>query len=430
MNSSQQWLIIVGGGHMSVPSILVAKKDFRFKTLVIDGDANCPGAILSDRFINCSTYNIDQILAYSSQWFNEGEEVAGVITNGTDAAEAVYAISNKLGLRGIPYETARRVQNKYLMRHHLTTQGITVCQPRWVEFSTSPSNYYHSDVEEFFLQVEKCGGVVVKPIGQRASRGISIVKNISELKSAVDLVLTYSNQFLVEELLTGTEFSVEGLFNESGQPVWFNVVQRLFNYSDGHALEVGHISPAPIGSTSWAALGSFWHSVAQTMGVKFGPFKVDTLVTDDGTPYVLETACRQSGGWDSQLSTPLATGCRPIHALIALSTGKPYNEFCTPSGESKFAACYSMFSEPGTVKSISEKLRIYSNENLTHTTPNFRPFGPHIRVSVSVGSIIRPIRDCGDRVGFVVVADKDDVAAVNRAEFAARNLQEEIITEE
>jgi len=48
---------------------------------------------------------------------------------------------------------------------------------------------------------------------------------------------------------------------------------------------------------------------ADAVQADFGPFKVDAIwPADSDEPYVLEATCRWSGGFDSQETTPLATG--------------------------------------------------------------------------------------------------------------------------
>ena len=83
--------------------------------------------------------------------------------------------------------------------------------------------------------------LVIKPISQSASRGISIARDDDELLQAVGKAREYGTEILAEQYLTGTEHSAEMLLH-NGSIIWFNIVDRVFSYDKGIPLELGHVN--------------------------------------------------------------------------------------------------------------------------------------------------------------------------------------------
>jgi biotin carboxylase len=405
-----KYLVIIGGGAMCVPVILAARDDFGLKTLVVDGDADCPGSRLADIFYHMSIYDPDEIASNIKSW-NHHLDYVGVVTNGTDAAEAVYATAEALKLPGIPLSVARTVQNKYLSRQFIHDAGLSRLQPRWL-YSKDDASYF--EIKKFMDLIG--GAVVIKPVGQRASRGVSLVNSPREIIQAMQYAKQFSNELLIEERIIGDEYNIEGLLDH-GIPMWFNAVRRIFDYSTGHPIETGHINPAPESAiVTKSTLAGLWITAANVLGVTQGPFKVDAIVTEHGYPYLLETACRQSGGWDSQLTVPLSSGCRPIHANIALATGQPCDDYIDATGEQRFAACAALLPKVGRVVSIDSGL-------LELDIPSI-----DVRLSVKVGDVVSR-QHCGDRAGFVIVTGSTGDEAWHRAQGLASIFSHAIETE-
>jgi len=429
MYDNDRWIFIVGGSSLSVPALLAAKKDFKLKVICSDGDEHCPGSRIADIFIPVSIYDIDShmslLVKLSKEW-PHFKDIAGCLTCGTDAAVTTYAITQAMSLPGIPLEVATIVQNKGLMRNHLHEKKLDEYMPRWEFVKISYEN------SQIFIRnfMNRIGDVVLKPIGQRASKGISIIRHQDEIARAISNALQYNDVALVEERLFGEEYSIDGIL-DNGKVLFWNAVERRFDYTSGIPMEIGHINPAPILQKKdfMEMLLKFWLTVSEAMSVSWGPFKIDTLI-QDGKPYILETACRLSGGWDSALTVPLSSGRSNIHTLIALATQQDYTKYIQSTIDPPmFAACHALFPEPGKVIKLHGKLEQFNAEGMTHPLPYHRPKGPHVRISVKPGDVIESYTHCATRPGFVVVADENYEAAWERASFVARSLAEDIITE-
>lgn len=129
-------------------------------------------------------------------------------------------------------------QSKIATRQVLTANGFL--QPRFQIF-TSP------DVSELKLEFP----LIVKPDLQGSSIGISIVKNIDELRSAIDTALNLDSRVIVEELITDMREVNVAVMRENGNLVtsalevvggdkFFSFEEKYFNTDSGFMKKTGH----------------------------------------------------------------------------------------------------------------------------------------------------------------------------------------------
>ena len=58
----------------------------------------------------------------------------------------------------------------------------------------------------------------------------------------------------------------------------------------------------------------------RTLGINYGSAKGDIII-HEGKPFILEMACRTSGGWFCAGSIPAATGINALNPLIKIAVG-------------------------------------------------------------------------------------------------------------
>ena len=377
-------VICVGAGPLQVPLLREAKA-YGLHVVATDGNPEAPGASVADTFAPIDTYDLEGHGAIVSQLQAHGHQIRGVVTAGADVAPTVAVTATAAGVSGIPVEVAERSHNKAAVREALAG-SLTCYQPTWMQWIPGNSPW---DVTE-----EIAGTIgfpcVLKPLQQRASRGISIVHDRASLPVALPKVLAYGETFLVEAYHVGTEHSVEALLYDQ-ELLWFNVVDRIFTYTDGMPLEIGHVNPSKLSVLQRQRLEVMLRLVARTLGVTWGPFKMDVLWTDEG-PLLLEATCRLSGGWDCQRTSPL-TGRYPLKTLLQIACQLPLEAVRDPEG---YAACAAILPEAtGTVMRLpmltfSQRCRRYPSAILDA-----------LFWSVDPGDRIQPPAHCAERAGFV-----------------------------
>lgn len=127
-----------------------------------------------------------------------------VITDQSDIAVPTTAFLNEeLGLKGIGSEKASLFTNKAVSRTFCRQNGIPV-----------PDFQLCHTAKDAIAFLEKYGKALIKPIDSQSSRGVFIIENREQLYRRCEETLSYSNsapQFLIEEILEGDEFTVDGL---------------------------------------------------------------------------------------------------------------------------------------------------------------------------------------------------------------------------
>jgi D-alanine-D-alanine ligase len=133
--------------------------------------------------------------------------------------------------------------------------------------------------------------VIIKTVSSGASRGVSLVGDSSQLAEAVNGAFRYSDEALVEEFISGDEFTV-GVIGDYKNPKALPVVQiRTKNsffdyqakYEKGAAEE---LCPAPISSELTQALQE--EAIKAYQGVKGTSHSRIDLIVHKGAIYVLE----------------------------------------------------------------------------------------------------------------------------------------------
>lgn len=135
--------------------------------------------------------------------------------------------------------------------------------------------------------------VVVKPASEGSALGVSIVSGKQALAKALDEAFSMDSEVLVETYIAGTELTVAVIGNN--EPRALPIIQIVPQVGDFYDFESKyaadgskHICPAPLDEdvakrvkeTAEAA-----HRALECRGVS----RTDIILSDDGTPWVLET---------------------------------------------------------------------------------------------------------------------------------------------
>lgn len=400
---------IVGAGIIQVPFIEEAKK-LGLAVVVTDGQENAPGMAMADYHSVLSTYDIEghRSLARRMPRHYLGYRFRGVATAGADVACTVAAVAEELGLPGISVPVAGVMQNKARVRATLDAAWLQQYQPWW---SGSCYTRHSRDIGTASMVA---GGfpLVVKPVSQRASRGVTLVNTLEELHRATDKALQYDDAYLVEQRLFGTEHSAEMLF-DGKHVVFFNIVDRIFRYDSGLPVEVGHINPTDLPNDQCNAIFDMMVKAAAALGITWGPFKCDVIVTHDG-PKILECAARLSGGFDST-GTSLLTGRYQTRQLLQLACGMPVE-----AGKSVFD--HDVYAAAPTIWAPKRGIA-------THL-PAYEGAGAKVIWNVKLGAAVQQPTHLAERCGFVLTTGRTHQEAWDHGLAVAQLMQKTMGIEE
>ena len=308
---STNTLLVIGAGPLQCYTIREAQA-LGLRVLATDRNDNAPGFRLADTWKPLDVYDIDG----HRRLVREMGGMAGSVCAGGDAAPTVSACYEAAGMPWVPYEVACRTWNKAAVRACLDEAGLAHYQPQWFTGTELTGNTWTLRPEEWGCPV------VIKPVSQRASRGVTIVDTIEQAEDALRKAWSYDKEILIEERLIGTEHSAEVLFDRDGACVHFHVCDRFFDYANGVPLEIGHINPSRLTTAQQAAVKAMLLESAAAMGITVGPWKCDVIYTGTG-PKILECTARCSGGYDAQRTYPRSANDNLLRRIIQISCGMP-----------------------------------------------------------------------------------------------------------
>ena len=356
-----KWLWILGGGLMQIASIAEAQA-LGLKTIISDMNKDCVCADMADQFVHLDIYDIDTHLKALKSLRAQGLNIQGVFCAGIDCPETAAAMQEYLGRPTAPREIARICHNKREFRQAM----------RVLEY---PTPHIKNKV------------IVKTQLEGAGSRGASIYPD---------------NGWLVENLWEGTEHTVETLFDIHGKFHPCFITDRIFDYSNGFALEVGLRHPTTLPEYVQRKAFKIAESMARDLGIERGPFKLDIIVTEDGVR-VIEATTRFSGGFDCQYLVPTATGKNILRAGILTAIGLScMAEYTLIPKWDKVALSQSLWPEPGIIKKIDGVEEAWQIPGVKHII--FRK-----KVGDTVGEYI----DCTQRVCFIITSgDTEEEARV------------------
>lgn len=397
MGNLRKSIMILGAGIMQIPAILKAK-DMGLFVIASDKNKDAPGFKYADYALILDIKDAKGHVSFALA-NRERFNISGVFA-GADVAVTAAFISEALGLPGIPVEVAVRSNNKWLMKQRWLKDGIAT--PYAEEVAT---------LEEARKAVKKVGlPCMVKAIDNAASRGSRRIDFESELEEALIDAKKHSttNTALIEEYVEGYEQSVE-MIVDKGVHHRFGIVDRHFGFQP-FPIEIGHTNPSKLDNAAQDKLYKLVEDAARSLGIEWGPYKADTIMTDKG-PMILELPARLSGGFHSQYTTPLATGLEPQRAALALAAGMEIPDDSVTRSKEEVTVCKAIFPEPGVVIKISG---IDEAKKL--------PGVNEIFVMVTEGETIAPYKNCANRVCYIIASGKDFKEAEENWERAADTL--------
>jgi biotin carboxylase len=327
-----------------------------------DRDAQAPGFEYADRRAIVSAEDEPSIGKLA-----EAEGVDGVIAPGIDWPVAIAArVAHRFGLpHPLSPETAVLAVSKQRQRERLDQAGVP--QPGW-QLTT--------EAEGLPLPC------VVKPPDRQGQKGLTLVRDASELNAAVELAVAESRAgcALVEELVEGPEvtvnaFSVNGAFHP------LTVTDRLTADPPAFGVALAHAWPSAHDVSDAVAAA---RAAAEALGIENGPTYTQVRLADDGAR-VMELAARLGGGHDAEVCRE-ALDIDPNELALDAAIGEPVQvPEPTPAG----GACVRFLVPPeGELVALGGIDEARASEGVVDARVYRRPgwvFGPFLRGSDRAG---------------------------------------------
>ncbi|GCE64760.1 hypothetical protein OMCYN_00682 [cyanobiont of Ornithocercus magnificus] len=325
----------------------------------------------------CITNNRDlsTILAYAEQL-----QPDAVISDQCDYSLLVQAaISTKLGLPGPTLEAAQLTNNKFLQRKLASSSGVLI--PDY-KLCLSPSDAL-AFAEGFGYPV------ILKPIDNRGSIGVTKVGKPDELSTAFFSALANSHSRLVlaETFIAGQQVTIDGYAFSS---VGYQSIACGSKVMSGEEIQValGIAYPGDLDSSLHNKIVQVNNKVSSVFNFNYGMTHSEYIV-QKGKIYLVETANRGGGVLTSEVVVPLASGINLLDQYISDCLGYRFNYYHIP--ERNPVALRFLNFEPGRVAAI------YNWDTLTCD-----PRCIYSRLMVKPGDQINKITSDADRHGFII----------------------------
>ena len=379
----QKKIMLLGGLRYLLPVIEAAHRQGYH---VITADY-LPGNFAhrySDDYVNVSIVDKDAVLRAARD-----KRIDGILSFACDPGviSAAY-VQEQMGLPSSgPFQSVDILQNKDKFRAFLARHGFNVPKAR----------SYGSREEA----LQDCGlwdyPVIVKPVDAAGSKGVSRVNGAEELDSAVDLAFRFSfaRRIIVEDFLEKRGRSSDtDCFSIDGQ-------LRFVSFNDQH-FDPDSANPFTPAAYSWpstftreeeASLTAEIQRLISLLGMTTALYNVETLVTADGTPYIMEMAPRAGG---NRLAEVLryATGVDMITAITRWAVGDPMGDISQKPYEGHWAEIILHANESGIFRGLQldrpEQAEMIEEDLWVRPGDSVEPFNA---ANQAIGTLILKFRD-------------------------------------
>ena len=306
-------LLILGGGPDQIHGILKAK-EMGIYTIVLDGNENANAKQCADEFHTVSIKHFEQIKQFITNKLNK--KVDGVIAFGVDIASIVAKTANLLKVNyTISLKSALLSEDKFIAKEFMKKNSIPIPKYRQITHMEELNNF-----------IKEVGfPVIIKPVDNSASRGISLITSNNNLSHYFDYAksLSKSKKVIAEEYLSGFQITTESIvYNKN----IFNICCSDRNYDDlekflPRIIENGGDLPSlHMKEKHKEQLKQCMQTISKKLNITNGIIKGDIVIHND-TLYIIEFALRLSGGNFSGFQIQYHTGIDFLSLAILLHLG-------------------------------------------------------------------------------------------------------------
>lgn len=303
-------IMILGGGENQLPLIERAKV-LGYYVVLCDFRDNVPGIELSDVHYQVNTLNPEEVITVG-----KNEQVDGIVTNSEPAFIAMAKVANVLGLKSMSIKDAELYKNKYLMREF--------CKEHNILYPAYRCCTHLQDALDFYKHIEK--KCIIKPLDNSASRGVYSINSEEDLVLLFNDCLSCSSAsnpaVLIEEYVTGTEFTVDGLVTPSGHKCLAISQKKHYTYNENVAYEL--LFDNENIKFDYSQLREVNDKLVNMTGIQFGLTHAEYKFMD-GNFYLIEIQARGGGNFIATDIVPFISGIDSYTELIKWAVGDDFN---------------------------------------------------------------------------------------------------------
>ena len=214
---------------------------------------------------------------------------------------------------GIPYTgsdaaSSRLAMDKYAAKRAYYKAGLSIPADRMI---STKSAFIPGALDGLHFPL------VVKPSDSGSSLGVFICETMEEVKKALLAQSPVVSSVLVEEFISGREFTVSVLGDKSLEPIEIQTKRKFYDfeakYNDN---DTRYLLPAPITPFQKMMLERTAEVAHRSLGCR-DVSRTDIILSFDGTPFVLETNTIPGMTTHSLLPMAARVAGLEFHELVA-----------------------------------------------------------------------------------------------------------------
>lgn len=278
-------LMLLGGSQYLFPVIKTAH-DLGIYVITCDYLPDNIAHKYSDEYCNVSVVDQNAVLEKAKEL-----KIDGIMSFACDpgVTTAAYVAEHMSLAFQCSYESTVILQDKGKFREFLNKHGFNCPRAKRYTDKKTPFN----DVDFFDWPV------IVKPVDSAGSKGVTKIDSVSELDAAMDLALSKSRcgAFIIEEFLTFEGFhSSADPFVVEGEIKFNTYSDQLFDAEAENPYTPAMIIwPTTMQKTCQDILSSEIQRLMDLLHIRTGIFNIETCVSRDGKPYIMEVSPRGGG---------------------------------------------------------------------------------------------------------------------------------------
>ena len=311
-------LAIIGASYLQLPLIEKAK-EMGYITHVFAWEAQDVGEYAADYFYPLSIVKKDEILEKCREI-----GICGICTIASDLGIITSNyVANKMGLTANSWDATLKSTNKHYMRSAFELAG-----------DPSPRSIFVDNVDVLPDFSGLSYPLIVKPTDRSGSRGVfKLEKENSALLNQVirkAMSASLSKHALVEEYVSGTEYSVEYISWEGIHH--FLQITLKYTTEAPRFIETGHMEPAPVAPELLQRIKHVVEHALDTLGLEYGASHSEIKIDDAGNIKIIEIAGRMGGDCIGSDLVRYSTGYDFVKMVIQVACGvePDFSKVCFP----------------------------------------------------------------------------------------------------
>lgn len=303
-----KWVMILGAGRGQIPIIDLCHKYGR-KVAVVTPEGDYPGIDVADYVYYADVNDKESVLQCAQEM-----KISSILTDQLDEGVLTAAyVAEKLGIKGITYETALKFTNKNIMRQAAKKAGVAV-----------PESICINTMDDVYAKLKVCSEMtfplMMKPADSSASRGVYKVSSYSDIEKKISDSKQYSKsgEIILEQFIEGYEYVVEAFTRN------YNTTNLVVGHRDYFSIEDTFIPSATVFCDAESAdsrlenrLKEINKLLVESFQLPFGITHGEYLYSSkEDKIYLVEIAARGGGVFISSDLIPYACGVNANDLLV------------------------------------------------------------------------------------------------------------------